>query len=53
MTSFDEIDLDTKGENYVLDWVRLYHDRRDFDIQKGDSGRREDYPSPPQSTAGT
>ena len=52
MTPFDKIDLDTKGEDYVLNRAKLYRDRRDFDIQPGDSGRREDYPSPPQSTAG-
>jgi hypothetical protein len=31
----------------VLNRARLYHDRRDFIIQHGDTGRREDYPAPP------
>lgn len=30
----------------VLNRARLYHDRRDFYIQYGDTGRREDYPAP-------
>jgi len=28
----------------VLNRARLYRDRRDFVIQRGDTGRREDYP---------
>ena len=47
MTPFDEIDLDGK-EDYVLNRGKLYRDRRDFDIQPGDSGRREDDPAPPR-----
>ena len=31
----------------VLNRARLYRDRRDFIIQDGDTGRREDYPGPP------
>lgn len=31
----------------VLNWARLYHDRRDFYIQYGDTGMRDDYPAPP------
>lgn len=31
----------------VLNRARLYHDRRDFYIQFGDTGMRDDYPSPP------
>ncbi len=31
----------------VLNRARLYHDRRDFYIQYGDTGMREDYPGPP------
>ena len=31
----------------VLNRARLYHDRRDFYIQHGDTGMREDYPGPP------
>ena len=52
MTPCEEIDLDAKGEDYVLNRAKLYRDRRDFDIQKGDSGRHEDYPDPLQPAAG-
>ena len=31
----------------VLNRARLYHDRRDFYIQYGDTGMREDYPTNP------
>ena len=31
----------------VLNRARLYHDRRDFYIQHGDTGTREDYPTNP------
>ena len=31
----------------VLNRARLCRDRRDFIIQHGDTGRREDYPAPP------
>ena len=31
----------------VLNRARLYHDRRDFYIQFGDTGMRDDYPGPP------
>ena len=50
MTPYNEINLDTKETDYVLNRVKLYRDRRDFHIQQGDTGRREDYPDPPQST---
>ena len=46
MTHWDAIDLDD-GQNYVLNRARLYRDRRDFVIQTGDTGKREDYPSKP------
>ena len=46
MTHWDEIDLDD-GRDYVLNRARLYRDRRDFVIQRGDTGRREDYPAEP------
>ena len=49
---YNEIDLNTKETDYVLNRVRVYRDRRDFDIQQGDSGRREDYPDPLQSASG-
>jgi len=39
-------DYDTDQE-VVLNRARLYHDRRDFYIQHGDTGMREDYPGPP------
>jgi hypothetical protein len=38
MTHYDEV---------VLNRARLYHDRRDFYIQYGDTGMRDDYPGPP------
>ena len=48
MSPCDEIDLDYDGPgDSVLNRARLYHDRRDFYIQYGDTGRREDYPAPP------
>ena len=31
----------------VLNRARLYHDRRDFYIQHGDTGMRDDYSAPP------
>ena len=46
MTHWDAIDLDD-GQNYVLNRARLYRDRRDFVIQTGDTGKREDYPTKP------
>lgn len=49
MTHWDAVDLDD-GQDYVLNRARLYRDRRDFVIQSGDTGRREDYPGKP--TAG-
>ena len=39
-------DEDDDGE-VVLNRARLYHDRRDFYIQDGDTGMRDDYPGPP------
>ena len=46
MTHWDAVDLDD-GQDYVLNRARLYRDRRDFVIQAGDTGRREDYPGGP------
>ena len=46
MTHWEEIDLDD-GQDYVLNRARLYRDRRDFVIQTGDTGKREDYPAQP------
>ncbi|MYC30918.1 MAG: hypothetical protein F4X65_12630 [Chloroflexi bacterium] len=45
MTHHDVIDLDQDHTEHVLNRVRLYRDRRDFVIQAGDSGKREDYPA--------
>ena len=49
MSSCDTIKaaLDATDSDFVLNRARLYHDRRDFYIQYGDTGRREDYPVPP------
>ncbi len=44
MTHWDAVDLDD-GQNYVLNRARFYRDRRDFVIQPGDTGKREDYPT--------
>jgi len=46
MTHWDAVNLDD-GQDYVLNRARLYRDRRDFVIQTGDTGRREDYPDKP------
>lgn len=40
-------DVDLDAEDHVLNRARLYRDRRDFVIQPGDTGRREDYPVGP------
>ena len=47
MTHHDEIDLDQDQDEHVLNRVKLYRDRRDFIIQDGDTGKREDYPTEP------
>ncbi len=49
MTHWDKVDLDD-GQQYVLNRARLYRDRRDFVIQPGDTGRREDYPEKPAAS---
>ena len=46
MTPCDQIDLDATETEHVLNRASLYHDRRDFHIQEGDTGRRDDYPGP-------
>ena len=46
MTHWVAVDLDD-GQNYVLNRARLYRDRRDFVIEAGDTGKREDYPAKP------
>ena len=45
MVECSEVDLDVGDE--VLNRARLYRDRRDFVIQAGDTGKREDYPVNP------
>ena len=45
MVECSEVDLDAEEE--VLNRERLYRDRRDFVIQSGDTGRREDLPGEP------
>ena len=40
MTECPNIDLD--ADEYVLNRARLYRDRRDFVIERGDTGRREE-----------
>ena len=45
MVKCKEVDLGAGDE--VLNRARLYRDRRDFVIQGGDTGRREDYPASP------
>lgn len=46
MTHWDEIDFGD-GQEYVLNRAPLFRDRRDFVIQDGDTGKREDYPDQP------
>ena len=48
MTHWDKIDYED-GQDYVLNRALLYRDRRDFVIQTGDTGRREDYPHKPEA----
>jgi len=43
MVECGEVDLEA-AEDEVLNRARLYRDRRDFVIQWGDTGVREDYP---------
>ena len=50
MTECGEVDLEAEDE--VLNRARLYRDRRDFVIQSGDTGKREDYPVSPAHSAG-
>ncbi len=50
MTGFSDIDPYNDEGGYVINRARLYKDRRDFIIQPGDTGRREDYPvNPPHN----
>ena len=45
MTDVEDIDLEAGDD--VLNRAPLYGDRRDFVIQRGDTGKPEDYPSGP------
>ena len=51
MSPLDTVNAMLEDESHdtemVLNRARLYHDRRDFYIQHGDTGMREDYPGPP------
>ena len=47
MTDYNNIDPFNDEGDYVINRARLYRDRRDFVIQPGDTGRREDYPVNP------
>ena len=51
MTDCPDIDLDT--DDYVLNRALLYHDRRDFVIKHGDTGKREEYPTMTNPEEGT
>ena len=44
------LDSGDDEKEVVLNRARLYRDRRDFIIQEGDTGRREDYPVDPPHT---
>ena len=44
------LDSEDDEQEVVLNRARLYRDRRDFIIQEGDTGRREDYPVDPPHT---
>lgn len=41
-TMTDCPDIDLEADDYVLNRALLYHDRRDFVIERGDTGRREE-----------
>ncbi len=49
MTPCDQIEQDDTETEHVLNRAALYHDRRDFHIQEGGTGRSEDYPGPPKT----
>ena len=44
---YNNVDAYNDEGDYVLNRALLYHDRRDFIIQPGDTGKREDYPVNP------
>ena len=47
MTHWDKLE---PGVNYVINRALLYQDRRDFIIQRGDTGKPEDYPARPANS---
>ena len=47
MTPYEQIDPYFDDVNYAINRAPLYRDRRDFVIQPGDTGKREDYPTNP------
>ena len=47
MVDYHDVDAYNDEGDYVLNRALLYHDRRDFIIQPGDTGKREDYPVNP------
>lgn len=49
MTDYRKISPLVGEDNYVINRAPLYRDRRDFVIQPGDTGRRDDYPTAPAS----
>lgn len=52
MVPYEDFDsVVARREDYVLNRAPLYRDRRDFVIQRGDTGRLEDYPSDPARDA--
>ena len=54
MTDYRKIDPYNDEGDYVLNRAPLYRDRRDFVVQTGDTGKREDYPvNPPHQDPGS
>ena len=49
MTDYRKIKPLAGEDDYVINRAPLYRDRRDFVIQPGDTGRRDDYPTSPAS----
>lgn len=47
MDDYAKIDAYRDAGDYVLNRARLYRDRRDFVVQPGDTGMRENYPAEP------
>ena len=51
MVDYHDVDAYNDKGDYVLNRALLYNDRRDFIIQPGDTGKREDYPvNPPHES---